>query len=65
MTKIEVVEYTDAVCSTAWGAEPLLRKLQWRYGEQLAWRKVMGGLIGDASKGKADWDRVRAAEPMR
>ena len=65
MTRVEVVEYTDAVCSTAWGAEPQLRRLQWRFGQHLAWRKVMGGLIGDASKGKADWDRVRAAEPMR
>lgn len=63
--KVEVVEYTDAVCSTAWGAEPLLRRLEWRHGHHLAWRKVMGGLVGDSSKGKQDWDRVRAAEPMR
>ena len=65
MTKIEVVEYTDAICSTAWGAEPLLRRLQWRYGHRLNWRKVMGGLVGDASTGKPDWDRVSAAGPMR
>ena len=63
--KIEVIEYTDAVCSTAWGAEPLLRKLDWRYGEHLVWRKVMGGLVGDASTGKDSWDRISAAEPMR
>ena len=63
--KIEVIEYTDAVCSTAWGAEPLLRKLDWRYGEHLVWRKVMGGLVGDASTGKESWDRISAAEPMR
>ena len=44
----EVTEYTDAVCSTAWGAEPLLRRLDWRHGHHLAWRKVMGGLVGDA-----------------
>jgi protein-disulfide isomerase-like protein with CxxC motif len=67
MPRVEVVEYTDAVCSTAWGAEPLLRRLDWRYGQHLTWRKVMGGLVGDAAKssGRADWDRVGAAGPMR
>ena len=67
MSQVEVTEYTDAVCSTAWGAEPLLRRLDWRYGQHLKWRKVMGGLVGDAAKssGRADWDRVGAAIPMQ
>ena len=65
MARIEVIEYTDAVCSTAWGAEPFFRKLDWRFGEHLTWRKVMGGLVGNAATGKESWDRVSAAEPMR
>ncbi len=65
MDRVEVVEYTDCVCSTAWGAEPLLRRLDWRHGHRLTWRKVMGGLVGDAATGRADWDRISAAEPMR
>ena len=65
MQRVEAVEYTDAVCSTAWGAEPLLRLLDWRFGEHIAWRKVMGGLVGNAATGKEGWDRVGAAEPMR
>lgn len=67
MSQVEVTEYTDAVCSTAWGAEPLLRRLDWRYGQHLKWRKVMGGLVGDAAKssGRADWNRVGAAIPMQ
>jgi len=67
MNQVEVTEYTDAVCSTAWGAEPLLRKLDWRYGPHLKWRRVMGGLVGDAAKssGRADWDRLGAAIPMQ
>jgi len=65
MDRVEAVEYTDAVCSTAWGAEPLLRRLDWRHGHHIAWRKVMGGLVGDAGAGKEGWDRVSAAEPMR
>ena len=63
--KVDVVEYTDCVCSTAWGAEPLLRRLEWRHGHQLNWRKVMGGLVGNAASGKDNWDRISAAEPMR
>lgn len=65
MAEVEVVEYTDCVCSTAWGAEPLLRRLDWRHGQHLTWRKVMGGLVGNAATGKPDWNRVGAAEPMR
>jgi protein-disulfide isomerase-like protein with CxxC motif len=65
MPRVEAVEYTDAVCSTAWGAEPLLRRLDWRHGHHIAWRKVMGGLVGNAARNKDDWDRVSAAEPMR
>jgi protein-disulfide isomerase-like protein with CxxC motif len=65
MDRIEVVEYTDCVCSTAWGAEPLLRRLDWRHGHHLVWRKVMGGLVGNAAAGKESWDRISAAEPMR
>ena len=65
MDRVEAVEYTDAVCSTAWGAEPLLRRLDWRHGHHIVWRKVMGGLVGDAGAGKDGWDRVSAAEPMR
>jgi protein-disulfide isomerase-like protein with CxxC motif len=65
MPPIEAIEYTDAVCSTAWGAEPLLRRLDWRHGHHLRWRKVMGGLVGNAATDKPDWDRVSAAEPMR
>jgi protein-disulfide isomerase-like protein with CxxC motif len=65
MRHVEITEYTDAVCSTAWGAEPLLRRLDWRHGHRLTWRRVMGGLVGDASTGKEGWDRISAAEPMR
>ena len=65
MPKVEATEYTDAVCSTAWGAEPLLRRLDWRHGHHLTWRRVMGGLVGDAARGKEAWDRIGAAEPMR
>lgn len=62
--RVEVTEYTDLICSWAWGTEPKLRLLQWRHGHRLAWRVVMGGLVGDASQGRVDWDPVLAAAPM-
>src|SRR6185295_5535590 len=61
---LTVVEYTDPICSWAWGSEPKLRRLRWRFGDQVGWRRVMGGLVGDASAGKPDWDRIRAAGRM-
>lgn len=61
----DVVEYTDPICSWAWGTEPKLRLLQWRYGRHLRWRVVLGGLVHDASGGRDDWDPIRAAEPMQ
>lgn len=45
MAGIEVVEYTDPTCSWAWGGEPKIRRLAWCYGEDLSWRRVMGGLL--------------------
>ncbi len=47
---IEVTEFTDPACSWAWGTEPKLRLLRWRFGPRLEWRQVLGGLIGDMNK---------------
>lgn len=46
---IEVIEYTDPVCSWAWGTEPKLRRLRWRFGPQVSWRIVIGGLVDDST----------------
>lgn len=39
-----VVRFTDPGCPFAWNAQPLLRHLEWRYGDQLSWETVMVGL---------------------
>ncbi len=41
---VEIRYYTDPACSWSWGSEPKLRLLQWEFGDQLAFRWVMGGL---------------------
>lgn len=45
---VEVIEFTDPCCSWAWGTEPKLRRLRWRYGQRVQWRTVLGGLVDDA-----------------
>ncbi len=46
-TQLEVLAFTDPVCTWCWGSEPVLRKLETWYGEQVNLRYVMGGLVKD------------------
>jgi len=61
VTNIEVVEYTDPWCSWAWGTEPKLRRLRWRYGDRLDWRTVVGDLVADRAVTRPDFDATLAA----
>lgn len=47
-SSIEIIEFTDPACTWCWGSEPILRKLQYRYKEELKISFVMGGLVKDA-----------------
>jgi putative protein-disulfide isomerase len=44
---IEITEFTDPVCTWCWGSEPVLRKLETRFGEQVMIGYIMGGLVQD------------------
>lgn len=44
---IELIEYTDPYCTWCWGSEPILRKIQEVYGDQVSICFVMGGLVED------------------
>lgn len=44
---VEVIEFTDPICTWCWGSEPLLRKLETVYGDQVKIKFVMGGLVED------------------
>jgi len=61
---VEVTEYTDPLCSIAWGTEPYKRLLLWRYGNKLSWRTVMAGLCKDNSSVEAfqPWDAYKAGQ---
>lgn len=45
--QFEILAFTDPVCTWCWGSEPILRKLQFWYGDQVKIAPVMGGLVED------------------
>jgi predicted DsbA family dithiol-disulfide isomerase len=61
MARVEIVELTDPGCSWAWGTEPKLRLLRWRYGDRTDWRRVLGGLVGDMASYVPGFEPVAAA----
>lgn len=47
MTSVVLTEYTDPNCTWSWGAEPIVRRLETRYGDQIEIEFVLGGLVRD------------------
>ena len=54
---LELLAFTDPVCTWCWGSEPVLRKLRRWYGDQLHIRYLMGGLVEDI---RTFYDRANA-----
>lgn len=46
-TALEITSFTDPYCTWCWGSEPILRKIQETYGDQISINFVMGGLVKD------------------
>ena len=44
---LEIISFTDPYCTWCWGSEPVLRKIEEVYGEQVSINYVMGGLVED------------------
>lgn len=47
MSTITLTQYTDPNCTWSWGSEPIVRRVEARYGDQLTIDFVMGGLVED------------------
>lgn len=45
--KIIINAFTDPLCTWCWGSEPIYRKLQSHFGDNIEFRPVMGGLVED------------------
>jgi predicted DsbA family dithiol-disulfide isomerase len=41
MAEVRITEYTDPACPWAYSAEPVRRRLEWLYGDQLEWEPRM------------------------
>jgi putative protein-disulfide isomerase len=44
---VEIIQFTDPVCTWCWGSEPVVRALETRFGSQIKIKYVMGGLVKD------------------
>jgi len=53
--QVEIVYYTDPLCSWSWAFEPHWRRLRYEFADQISRRMVMGGLI-------ANWQQF--ADPL-
>ncbi len=47
--KLKIIYFTDPICSSCWGIEPQLRKLELEYGNAVELEIHMGGLLPDWS----------------
>lgn len=47
MKKVKIYVFADPACTWCWGSVPVVRALRYRYGSQLEFEYVMGGMIED------------------
>jgi len=47
MDKITVYQFTDPVCIWCWGNEPVMRAIDYLYGDKIDTEFIMGGLVED------------------
>jgi len=48
-TLLRLIAFTDPYCTWCWGSEPILRKIEEIYGDQIKIEFVMGGLVKNIS----------------
>jgi len=72
---LQIIYFTDPICSTCWIIQPILRKLKLVYGDQIQLEYYMGGLLPswkDYDKGiiktpldaAKHWEEVNALQDM-
>jgi predicted DsbA family dithiol-disulfide isomerase len=55
---IELIIYSDPYCTWCWGSEPVLRKIQEVYGDQVRLVYRMGGLVEDTARFRDPLNRI-------
>lgn len=61
MPDVVITEFTDPACPWAYSAEPVRRRLDWLYGDRLAWRTCMVGLYASVEESAARWPSLEAS----
>jgi len=61
---IEIIEFTDPVCTWCWGSEPVLRKLETRFDDQIKISFVMAGLVKDITSFYDSYNDI-GGDPVR
>jgi predicted DsbA family dithiol-disulfide isomerase len=59
---LELIQYTDPYCTWCWGSEPVMRKIEEVYGDQIHVKYIMGGLVEDAEKFYDPLNRIGGAD---
>lgn len=49
MERITILQFTDPICVWCWGNEPVLRAIDYLYGDKVRIEFIMGGLVEDIS----------------
>lgn len=49
MERITILQFTDPICVWCWGNEPVLRAIEYLYGDKVRIEFIMGGLVEDIS----------------
>jgi predicted DsbA family dithiol-disulfide isomerase len=62
--RLRINEFTDPACPVAFSAEPVRRRLQWVFGEQIDWHRVMV-VLNDGTGPRGGPPRERMAASRR
>lgn len=55
---LEIIEFTDPVCTWCWGSEPVLRTLENRLGSRVKISFIMGGLVKDITTFNDSYNKI-------
>ena len=61
---VEIIQFTDPVCTWCWGSEPVIRTLETRYGSQIKTSYIMGGLVKDIAMFSDSFNKI-GGDPVR
>lgn len=62
---LTITQYTDPYCTWCWGSEPVMRRIEAIYGDQVRMLFVMGGLVEDVARFYDPLNRIGGEQMLR